>query len=104
LAVGDWECFACGLNWQWAKLTLTVGGACDDITGRIEAIEDFVPSNPAAFATVHRVQPELARLAAFDVQPAELWTNLSVARRCEAMAQGFNAWCVGVAGIAPPAA
>jgi hypothetical protein len=101
LAVGDWDCRTCGLPWQWAKLTLSVEDAGAALMGRIEALESLVPETPRAFDGVHRVQPWLADLAGFNVEQRVAWADLSPAARCEAMAAGFNAWRIEVAGMAP---
>jgi len=103
LAIGDWDCDGCGLSWQWAKLTLSTDGAGPEFTARIEAFETFTPWSAEAFAGVHGVEPWLADLARFNIERPVPWTDRSPAERCAAMATGFNAWCVEVAKIAPPA-
>ncbi len=103
LAVGDWDCDGCALSPQWAKLTLSLDGAGEALTGRIEALETFVPASIEAFDGVHRVDPWLGDFARVNVAQPVAWADRSPLARCRAMAAGFNAWCVEVAEIPPPA-
>jgi hypothetical protein len=103
LAIGDWDCKACGLSNQWAKLTLSTDGAGEEFIARIEALETFTPWAAEAFAGVHGVEPWLADLARFNIERAARWADQTPEQRCEAMAAGFNAWCAEVAMTSPPA-
>ncbi len=104
LVLGDWDCRACGLGGQWAKTTLAMTRSADEWIGRIEGVETFLPAGPDTFDGVHYVEPWLARLVGFNIDNPPAWRQLSVEQRCAAMAAGFNAWCVEVAGVPAPGA
>ena len=96
LVVGDWECRQCQLAWQWAKVTL---GIVESSPGRIDSIETFLPIAAGAFDGVHFVEGWLPYLTHGAEQDNGDWRARPAQERCSAMAAGFRAWCVEVAGL-----
>jgi hypothetical protein len=64
LVIGEGrECVKCGLDSQWAKLSLRVHTANHRLIGHIQSLETFVPRTPSAFDGVHWVSNDLAELS-----------------------------------------
>lgn len=105
IVVGDWHCRQCGLNYQWAKVALSVVESSLGLVGRVESIEMLVPRRPADLNGVHWVQPDLAALSShlsgnFDCRnDMAAWSACSVEQRCSLVVTGFRTWCTEVAGI-----
>ncbi|MBI3300128.1 MAG: hypothetical protein HYZ75_18330 [Elusimicrobia bacterium] len=93
VAVGDWDCGKCRLNWQWAKLTLTLDGS----KGTILALTTFLPKDASDFNGIHRLQRDLADLAG-EKSSSEV---LPPGERAVRIAAGFKTWCREVAGVEP---
>jgi hypothetical protein len=114
IAAGDRQCRKCGLNWQWAKLSLRVdpwdyGGlhpADYGLIGHIQSLETFVPRIPSAFDGVHFVEFDLAEMSGlwpkepYDCQKgATAWSAHSVQQRVALMVAGYRTWCSQVAHV-----
>ena len=69
VVMGDWECGACDLNYQWALVAFrrmeNHNDFLEGFPARIDNIQTFVPVSIESFADIHFVERELADLAAF---------------------------------------
>ncbi len=110
VAVGDWECEHCNLNWQWAKAVFEVAHTGGELLGTIRELAGLQPLRAADLTGVHFVEPELAMLSGLWEQSFRNWLEgvarwlaSSVEERCERVAAGFRQWCREVAGVDLPA-
>lgn len=105
IAMGDWDCGQCGLNWQWARAVFAAHRTTGGLSATIVRVEPLIPLTAAALDGLHFVQPDLAKLSWFpetapsEAECLEAWARLSVVERSERVASGFRAWCQKVAGI-----
>lgn len=107
VAVGDWGCSYCSLNWQWARIVLEVQPDSDPPAATIRDLCVLRPWRPADLASIHFVEPDLAELSdlwgrgsAYNWQEGMArWMACLLQERCERLAAGFGRWSREVAGI-----
>jgi hypothetical protein len=107
VAVGDWDCAHCGLNWQWAKAVFTVEAFAHPIAVRLIELSVLRPSRNEELSCVNFVEPDLAELSGLWDQPTRYdwcaglvnWRACSVAERSERIAGGYRSWCGEVADV-----
>lgn len=112
VAVGDWSCRHCDLNWQWARLVVTIDHPTrlGEFSATIRELSTLIPSRPTELAGIHLVESWLAESSGLwgtgpDYNWAaglERWISLPVSERCERVAAGFRTWCREVAGVELP--
>lgn len=109
MAVGDWACDHCSLNWQWARVVLDVRPGESHPTVSIRDLSTFRPWQPSDLDGVHFVEPDLAELSGLWASPPsynwsegwDRWQACSLTERCERVSVGFRDWCREVAGVSP---
>ncbi len=107
VAVGDWDCGHCGLNWQWAKAVFTIEAYAQPIAVTLIELSVLRPSRIEELSSVNFVEPALAELSGlWDQRPRydwraglDNWHACSVAERSERIAGGYRSWCREVAGV-----
>jgi hypothetical protein len=107
VAVGDWDCSFCGLNWQWARAVLDVHRGAGPPVATIRELSGLRPWLGADLAGVHFVEADLAKLSDLWPRPPAhnwsegltRWSACPVPERCERVAAGFREWCSEVAGV-----
>jgi hypothetical protein len=105
VAVGDWDCAHCGLNWQWARAVFDVRPELGPPVVMIRELSGFQPWQATDLGGVHFVETELAELSGlWPPLPAYNWPEgrarwgaCPVSERCERVAAGFREWCREVA-------
>ena len=110
VAVGDWACGHCGLNWQWVKAVFEVGAFAQPLVGTISELTVLRPSRGEELVGVNFVEPDLAELSGLWEPPPRYnwraglakWHACSVAERSERVAAGYRSWCREVAGVNAP--
>lgn len=106
VAVGDWDCFDCGLNWQWARAVLDVEPGANPPMATIREMSGLQPWRAEDLAGIHFIESDLAELSGLWARaPAYNWPEgfarwgvCPVPERCERVAAGFREWCREVAG------
>jgi hypothetical protein len=63
VAVGDWDCAYCGLNWQWSRAVLEVRPSAGPSAATIRELSGLRPWRAADLAGVHFAEAELAELS-----------------------------------------
>ncbi len=63
VAVGDWACGHCGLNWQWAAVVFEVSAAGDRQVVTLCDLIGLQPCRPDKLDGVHFVEADLAELS-----------------------------------------
>jgi hypothetical protein len=109
VALGDWACSHCGLNWQWARAVFDLCPGVSPPTVTIRELSEFQPWRASDLGSIHFVEAELAELSGFWARrpvynwPEGLarWEACPVPERCERVAAGFRKWCREVAGVSP---
>lgn len=106
VAVGDWDCDHCGLNWQWARAVFEVRAEAGGLSATIRELAGLQPRGAAELEGVHFVEPDLAELSGLWAPPHDSWPEglarwqaSAVPERCERVAAGFRSWCREVAGV-----
>jgi hypothetical protein len=111
VAVGDWDCEHCGLNWQWARAVFDLAPVPGRLVARIRDLSGLQPRRAADLAGIHFVEPDLADLSGLWERPPRFkwtegllrWQACPVTERCDRVAAGYRSWCREVAGLDPPA-
>jgi hypothetical protein len=107
VAVGDWACQHCNLNWQWAKVVFHVDQVGSRLVGTIRELIGFRPSRAEELAEFHYLVSDLAELSGLWEPPPRFnwpegfarWLACPVPERSERVAAGFRSWCHEVAGV-----
>ena len=100
VAIGDWDCEHCRLNWQWARATFELQPASGDPIAILRELINFQPRQPSDLIGVHYAESELAELSGFWTSPPgynwqegfERWTACPLAQRREHLAAGYRQW------------
>ena len=109
IAVGDWECEHCHLNWQWARAVFTVHQGVPHPSVTLRELSTLQPWQPSDLGGVHFVEPDLAELSGLWarhpdyhwLEGVQRWNACQVPERCERVAAGFREWCRDVAEVQP---
>lgn len=107
VAVGDWDCDHCGLNWQWARAEFEVQPTEGYPVATLREFVGLEPWQASDLERVHYAESWLAELSGIWPTGAdyrwwegfELWQACPLAERRERVAAGFRAWCREVAGV-----
>jgi hypothetical protein len=107
VAVGDWDCEHCNLNWQWAKAVFDVRRVAGRRVATISELSGLQPCRAVDLEGIHFIEPDLAQMSGLWELPPQFnwpaglarWQECPVSERCERVASGFREWCREVAGI-----
>jgi hypothetical protein len=105
VAVGDWECDDCHLNYQWAKAVFEVTKVGDTLQATILELSVLQPRSAEDLAGVHFIETDLAELSGLWEQPPRYnwpegflrWQACSMPERYERVAAGYRSWCRDIA-------
>lgn len=110
VAVGDWDCNYCSLNWQWAKAVFALRGPSQPTMATVTELSTLQPFQTSDLDGIHYLQSDLAELSGLFGEgrtfnwPTGLinWKACSVGERSERVANGYRLWCQEVAGVSRP--
>lgn len=99
IAIGEWDCRVCSLNYQWALVSFEVLNEADPIEKlhvRINSVDGFVPDTHQAFTNVNFISDELVMLASFPDLPTvsslQVFERLSADEKINRIINGHKRW------------
>jgi hypothetical protein len=110
VAVGDWGCDYCGLNWQWAKAVFTLQSPSLPTIATVVEFSTLQPFLSSELEGIHYLESDLAELSGLFGRGKQFnwptglvnWKACSVDERSERVASGYRSWRQGVADLDPP--